>query len=129
MNADSIATPADHPIPTSPEARRRILARKLQQRAEAGAVPSFDPSEGAPLSFPQEGLWFLDQLASGGASYNIHSATRYRGPLNAELLERGLRWLLARHDSLRAEFHAAERAPVQKVIPAAVATQRFNLQL
>lgn len=81
------------------------------------------------MSFPQEGLWFLDQLGGGGASYNIHSATRYRGPLNAELLARGLRWLLARHDSLRAEFHAAERAPVQKVIPAAVATQRFNLQV
>ena len=48
-------------------------------------------AEAAPLSFQQEGLWFLDQMAGGGAPYNIHSASRHRGPLDAELLERSLR--------------------------------------
>ncbi len=124
--ASNVISP-EHSIPTSPEARRRILARKLQQRAEAST--DSETTDGTPLSFPQEGLWFLDQMASGGAAYNIHSATRYRGLLDADLLERGLRCLLARHDSLRAEFHAAERAPVQRVIPVPLALHRFSLNL
>ena len=128
MNAASTVIPPEPSIPTSPEARRRILARKLQQRAQAGSATVPDPNDGVPLSFAQEGLWFLDQMVSGCSSYNIHSATRYRGPLNAHLLERSLQRLLARHDSLRAEFHAAEHAPVQKVIPVAAALQRFRLQ-
>ncbi|MDM0001919.1 amino acid adenylation domain-containing protein [Variovorax sp. J22P240] len=128
MDAAPNVTSPEPSIPTSPGARRRILARKLQQRAQAGSPTTLDAAEGAPLSFPQEGLWFLDQMAAGGAAYNIHSATRYRGALNVELLERSLQRLLARHDSLRTEFHAAEQAPVQKVIPVPVALQRFQLQ-
>ncbi|MEJ8826096.1 amino acid adenylation domain-containing protein [Variovorax humicola] len=128
MNAVPNVTSPEHSIPTSPEARRRILARKLQQRAAAGTLASSGTTDGTPLSFPQEGLWFVDQMASGGVAYNIHSATRYRGPLDAELIERALQWLLARHDSLRAEFHAAERAPVQRVIPVPLALQRFKLK-
>lgn len=128
MNAASTVIPLEPSIPTSPEARRRILARKLQQRAQAGSPTTLDPSDGAPLSFSQEGLWFLDQMAGGGGAYNIHSVTRLRGPLNSELLERCLQHLLARHDSLRVEFHAAEQAPVQKVIPVPAALQRFSLQ-
>jgi amino acid adenylation domain-containing protein len=115
-------------IPASPEARRRVLARKLQQRAQAAAATTPAPADGAPLSFQQEGLWFLDQMTPEGAPYNIHSATRHRGPLDAEVLERSLRTLIARHDSLRTEFHASGPVPSQKVLPAPTAQQRFSLR-
>ena len=132
MNPASNLAAAEPSIPTSPdspEARRRILARKLlQQRAQAGPSTAGDPNDGVPLSFSQEGLWFLDQMVSGGTAYNIHSATRYRGPLDAELLEHSLRTLIARHESLRTEFHATAEAPVQKVVPVRVALERFRLR-
>ncbi|VTU14934.1 Tyrocidine synthase III [Variovorax sp. SRS16] len=112
----------------TPDARRRLLARKLQQqRAHPSMSKANPPSDDAPLSFAQEGLWFLDQLATGGAAYNIHSVTRLQGPLDAERLERSLQALVARHASLRTAFLATERGPVQQVVPASQAQERFHL--
>ena len=131
MNEDSTLIHPEPSVPAgpdSPEARRRVLARKLQQRAQAGAVAALKTAEAVPLSFPQEGLWFLDHMASDGAPYSIHSATRHRGALDAEVLERSLQQLIARHGSLRTEFHASEHAPMQTVIPVAAALQRFGLK-
>ena len=41
----------------------------------------------APLSFVQEGLWFLDQLEPANAAYNVYRAARLEGPLDLDLLE------------------------------------------
>src|SRR5690242_4860320 len=86
--------------------RRRLLRKKLQQqRARQASQPPTAPLQDAPLSFAQEGLWFLDLMAGGSAAYNIHSVTRLQGTLDAERLEQALRELIARHTSLRTSFH------------------------
>ena len=113
---------SDFEVPTPAQRGEQAGGRGLP----AGTLPQATP--GAPLSFQQEGLWFLDQLAEGGAPYNIHSASRHRGPLDVERLERSLRALIARHDSLRTEFHAAGDAPRQQVLPAPEALERFRLR-
>ncbi|MBO9649421.1 MAG: amino acid adenylation domain-containing protein [Variovorax sp.] len=108
--------------------RRRLLARKLQQqRAQPASRPATAPTQDAPLSFAQEGLWFLDLLAAGSAAYNLHSVTRLQGPLDAGRLEQALRGLIARHASLRTSFHATGQGPVQRVMPVAEAQERFQL--
>jgi amino acid adenylation domain-containing protein len=108
--------------------RRRLLARKLQQqRAQPASRPASEPPQDAPLSFAQEGLWFLDLLVAGSAAYNIHSVTRLQGPLDAGRLEQALRALIARHTSLRTSFHATEQGPVQRVMPVAQALERFRV--
>ncbi|WP_172843860.1 non-ribosomal peptide synthetase [Variovorax sp. HW608] len=107
--------------------RRRLLARKLQQqRALPASRPASAPPQDAPLSFAQEGLWFLDLLEAGSAAYNIHSVTRLQGPLDAGRLEQALRALVARHTSLRTSFHATEQGPVQRVMPVAEALEGFR---
>ncbi|MEJ8813363.1 amino acid adenylation domain-containing protein [Variovorax ureilyticus] len=108
--------------------RRRLLARKLQQQhAQPAPRTESGPQQDAPLSFAQEGLWFLDLLAVGSAAYNIHSITRLQGPLDAGRLEQALRALIARHPSLRTSFHATEQGPVQRVMPVAEAQERFRV--
>ncbi len=55
----------------------------------------------APLSFAQQGLWFLDQLHPGTTGYNIPSAHRVRGPLDPELLADALTEVVRRHEVVR----------------------------
>jgi natural product biosynthesis luciferase-like monooxygenase protein/amino acid adenylation domain-containing protein/FkbM family methyltransferase len=69
-----------------------------------------------PLSFPQERLWFLDQLEPGSPLYNIPTALHVRGRLRPALLREVLRHLVSRHESLRTVFPAVDGRPVQLVL-------------
>ncbi|HLJ26305.1 MAG TPA: condensation domain-containing protein, partial [Candidatus Angelobacter sp.] len=60
-----------------------------------------------PASFAQQRLWFIDQLTPGRATYNIDSALRVRGKLDAGVLERALKEVVRRHETLRTRFVAA----------------------
>src|SRR5580698_8366011 len=54
-----------------------------------------------PLSFAQKRLWFLNQLSSSSAEYNIPQAMRLRGPVNVTAMEMAVNAIVARHESLR----------------------------
>ncbi|HEX6912007.1 MAG TPA: amino acid adenylation domain-containing protein, partial [Longimicrobium sp.] len=92
-------------------------------RAAAGgtAVPPLVPTvtEGVdlPLSFAQEGLWFVDRLDPGSSVYNVPFTTRLRGPLDAAALERALDEIVRRHGALRTRFVEVDSWPVQRVLP------------
>jgi surfactin family lipopeptide synthetase A len=81
------------------------------------------PSEGQdevyafPASSAQQRLWFLDQLEPGTAVYSIPQALRLRGELDRTVLERALREIVVRHESLRTTFAAPEGDPLQVVHP------------
>jgi amino acid adenylation domain-containing protein len=64
-----------------------------------------------PLSFAQRRLWFLDQTGLAGNSYNMPVNLRLRGELDREALERALREVVNRHDTLRSTFHAEQGEP------------------
>ncbi|HEX4729029.1 MAG TPA: condensation domain-containing protein, partial [Jatrophihabitans sp.] len=72
-----------------------------------------------PLSFGQEQLWFLDQLAPGEATYNVAVAWRLRGRLDIGILRRCLDLVVARHDALRVTVRTVDESPVQMVSPPA----------
>ncbi|MHA6758660.1 non-ribosomal peptide synthetase [Streptacidiphilus sp. PAMC 29251] len=72
---------------------------------------------GTPLSFGQEQLWFLDQLAPGETTYNILLAWRLRGPLDVDVLRRCLTLVVQRHESLRATLHHTDGTPFQVIAP------------
>jgi len=81
-----------------------------------------------PLSFAQQRLWFLDQLEPGNPIYNIPSALRLRGPLDADALERTLGEIVRRHESLRTIFREEDGVPVQVIQPnQAIALPVLNL--
>jgi amino acid adenylation domain-containing protein len=68
-------------------------------------------------SIDQERLWFIDQLQPGNAAYNIFSASRIRGLLDAAVMERVIRELIARHEVLRTTFMIVDDEPMQFINP------------
>jgi amino acid adenylation domain-containing protein len=67
-----------------------------------------------PASFAQQRMWFLERF-EGGAVYNVPVATRLRGSLDVDALERALAALIERHESLRTVFTLVEGAPHQVI--------------
>ena len=68
----------------------RAVERALKDGGAAQVLPlARVPRDGPlPASFPQQRLWFLDQLEPGRASYHIPAAVRLRGQLDIRALER-----------------------------------------
>lgn len=68
-----------------------------------------------PLSFAQERIWFLDQLAAGSPVYNVPIAVRLTGRLDVPALKNALRALVARHEALRTVIVSLDGIPAQAV--------------
>src|ERR1022692_3972205 len=78
--------------------------------------------EQLPLSFAQQRLWFLEQFHGPGTAYNLPFAWRLKGQLDTSALTAALDDVVARHESLRTVFTAADGQPCQHIIPAGEAT-------
>ncbi|MGH9319357.1 MAG: condensation domain-containing protein, partial [Vicinamibacteria bacterium] len=57
-----------------------------------------------PLSFAQERLWFMRELAPDSPFYNVPAKIRLRGSLDVERLRDSFSRLVARHETLRTTF-------------------------
>ena len=86
-------------------------ARELRPLPRPMGLPTPPP----PLSFAQERLWFLDQVAPGNAFYNFPLARTLRGRLRVSVLERALNEIVRRHEVLRSHFPRVDGQPVQAV--------------
>jgi len=99
------------------------LAEKVEALAEKGSAGStivqrVDRDQPLALSFPQQRLWFIDQLETGSSLYNINKALRLRGRLDTTRLHRALQSVAARHEVLRTTFVEHDGQPVQLIVPA-----------
>lgn len=70
-----------------------------------------------PASFAQEQLFFLDELASGDAVYNILMVWRLSGPLRIDALQGALELVVSRHQALRTTIHRTDEGIHQAVAP------------
>ena len=106
-------------------AKRALLELRLKQgRAQSSVgVGGFPPigrrvvGDSTPLSFAQQRLWFLEQLAPGSPLYNVPCRAWLTGHLNVDALRRALEELVARHEALRTRIGTVEGNPVQVVMP------------
>src|SRR5262245_12097035 len=98
----------------SPE-NRRLAIERLRSKKQARIARRPQSSEPAPLSYAQQRFWFLQQLDPWSAQYNLPFAARIEGPLDSALLQRALRELVGRHESLRTTFAAVAGTPMQFV--------------
>ncbi|WP_431931472.1 amino acid adenylation domain-containing protein [Micromonospora sp. RP3T] len=94
--------------PAREAARQALIAKRLRARQSAPAARITPRPDGAPvpLSYAQERVWFMDQIAPGEAAYHIAVPLRVRGPLDVDALRAALAALAVRHESQRTRFPA-----------------------
>jgi hypothetical protein len=92
----------------SPAEKRALLAKLL--RKEASKSQSFQP-----LSYNQQGIWFLYQLAPESMVYNVNFAARIRSNVDIPALRRAFQALVDRHPALRTTFSVRSGKPAQQV--------------
>jgi len=99
----------------------RAAQEALRVQRSGAQVPSLRRVPGAgpiPLSFAQQRLWFLHQLAPAETAYNVRLAVRLEGPLDVARFGRVFREIIRRHEVLRTTFEAQGDEIVQVVAPA-----------
>lgn len=94
---------------TLPE-KRALLARLLGEDHP-------NKPQAAPLSFAQERLWFIEQLDPGKSTYNVPTPMLLPARLHASIIERTLKEIARRHETLRTTFVRQQGGPVQLVWP------------
>lgn len=68
------------------------------------SIPKRAQSGGAPLSFAQQRLWFIDNLQGSSVEYHLPVAMRILGDLQLDALQQALNQLVARHSMLRTVY-------------------------
>lgn len=68
-----------------------------------------------PLSYSQQRMWFMYQLAPLGTAYNMPFAIRLRGQFERALCKQALEILGQRHEAFRTTFTIAQGEPAQVI--------------
>lgn len=123
-NNGLIPEKAEQASRTSPISRREqtYVARAEKVAAEISSdVPKRDQASvgdnflGLPLSYAQQGLWFMHQLEPDSVAYNVPLALRIHGPLDVKGLRTSLEEIIRRHESLRTRFVTIQGEPYQVI--------------
>lgn len=99
------------------------LSTEIEKCRKAGARSGDVPllpldranSDGLPLSFSQQRLWFLEQMEGELTAYNMPYRWKLSGTLNASAVEQALETIIHRHEPLRTTFELNDGEPVQVV--------------
>lgn len=98
----------------------RDLAAYLEEKGGIRAGETALTARGldrAPLSYPQQRLWFIEQMDPGSNAYNIPSILEIKAPLEVAAYEQALKGLAQRQESLRTVFRQGEGRPYQFLLP------------
>jgi len=95
----------------------QIIENHLGEDEAVVSIPKYTSKDAASTSLAQQRFWFVDQLTSNVALYNLCSAFRLSGDLNVELLQRSLNGIIARQGSMRTALRWEKDKPVQHVEP------------
>jgi amino acid adenylation domain-containing protein len=102
------------------ESTLRAQAAWIRGAQHGRAYPAIEKVERGGellLSYPQQRLWFIDQLEPGSAYYNIPSTIRLHRALDPDLFERSLLHIISRHEILRTRLISRAGQPRQEILP------------
>ncbi|MEO7327241.1 MAG: amino acid adenylation domain-containing protein, partial [Minicystis sp.] len=103
-------------VPAPAELAQRIMAaREGVQQTMLPPIVRVPRDAPLRLSFAQERMWFIDQLEPNNPFYNMLSAVRLTGKLDAVVLERALQEVVNRHEALRTTFATVDGVPTQEI--------------
>lgn len=98
--------------------KRKLLELRLSKRGvepPQAHIPRREKSLGAPLSFAQQRLWFLEQLQPNTSTYIMANAIPMLAPVNVRVLEQALNEIVRRHEVLRTVFPIIDGSPAQVI--------------
>lgn len=101
--------------PTISHLSQHVARAISAARHSLPAIKKMDRQPDVPLSFPQEGVWFLQQLNPECRAYHFQSKIQFDGDLDPELLRRSLAEIIGRHEIYRTSFPSIMGRPVQRI--------------
>jgi amino acid adenylation domain-containing protein/FkbM family methyltransferase len=96
---------------------RRLTKREPGSHSPSSPIPPRTGDGPAGLSYAQERLWLLQEIAPESPVYNIPLTIQFPHALDVPALERSLAGLLRRHEILRTSFRTRGGEPAQVVRP------------
>ncbi len=96
-------------------AREIADVRGSDMRVSANPIVPMPRTARLPLTFAQERIWFIDQIAPGNVAYNDTMGLALDGDLDPRLLELSLAEVVRRHEILRTSFPDAGGSPNQEI--------------
>ncbi|BDI19702.1 hypothetical protein ANSO36C_55040 [Nostoc cf. commune SO-36] len=99
----------------------RSLVTKILAQMGTDELPSLSLTQQQintsihPLSFAQQGLWFINQLTPNTPTYNIPIVINLQGCVNLTALQDSLNEIIKRHEVLRTSFTVVDEQPVQVI--------------
>ncbi|MFW9085727.1 non-ribosomal peptide synthetase [Pseudomonas sp. P2758] len=118
MNAEDSLKLARRFIGLPLEKRQMFLAALNKEGVDFSRFPipaGVEAEDRQALSYAQQRMWFLWQLDQQSGAYNLPSAVRLKGRLNAEAVEQAFTSLVARHETLRTVFVRQADESLQQV--------------
>ncbi|HEX5085775.1 MAG TPA: condensation domain-containing protein, partial [Blastocatellia bacterium] len=85
--------------------------------AKAPPLRPVSRDQDLPLSYAQERLWLISQLAPESPMYNLPAIVRLGGALDVAALERSFNNVIRRHEILRTTIHLVDDHPAQFIAP------------
>jgi amino acid adenylation domain-containing protein len=101
--------------PTVAELTHILLDTTQQEYRSALSIKPVSRDERLPLSFPQESVWFLQELAPENMAYQAQAHLRWKGKLDVAVLEAVLSEIVRRHEIFRTTFPAIDGKPYQVI--------------
>ncbi|MGJ7556905.1 amino acid adenylation domain-containing protein [Variovorax sp. RB3P1] len=102
-----------------------LLQRRLK-RDPSVATPAREAivrgttGSAAPVSFAQQGQWFLWQLNPGNTAYHVGGGLGFSGPLDRAALREAMQALAMRHEVLRTVFRSGAQGLPEQCVQASV---------
>ncbi|HKR78758.1 MAG TPA: amino acid adenylation domain-containing protein [Nitrospira sp.] len=95
----------------------RIEQRRVNSRPSLPPIVPVSRATALPLSYSQQRMWFIQQLAPEATAYNLLFVSRQKGSLKLPIFRQVADLLSRRHEAFRTTFAMTGAGLVQRIAP------------